>query len=550
MFKRPMPTRVLVSTCFITILSLVGGVGAAAAADTTVPKGAFSAPVSGATVAGTITVKGTASDNVGVAKVELRVDAGAYRLASGTTSWSLSLDTKAYADGSHDLKIRITDTAGNQAWYDDLVVFKNSTTTTSTVPTVGFSSPTSGSTVGGTITVKGVAGGVAGIARVEVRVDDGAYRLASGTTSWSLSIDTTAYSSGAHTLKARVTDLTGQQAWADDAVTFGSSSSGGTTTTSTGRLYWGANIEGSLYGYGSPPWDWRGVDTFTSHAGKKLSLLALGSNWGSSSNTFPTSAMQTIRNNGSIPFYNWASTNGGGASQSAYQLSDIINGAYDSYITKFAQDAKAWGHPFFLRFDWEMNLVGTYPWVQTVNGNSAGQYVTMWRHVHDIFTRVGANNASWVWCPNAEYGSSYKPLTSLYPGDSYVDWTCIDGYNWGTNPITTGHVWQTFSQVFGPTYSNVTGTVAPSKPLIIGETASSEYGGSKASWITDMLGTQLPKYFPKVKGFLWFNWKDKADWPIETSSSAQSAFASGIKSSRYAANEFASLGGTKIAPLP
>jgi len=64
-----------------------------------------------------------------------------------------------------------------------------------------------------------------------------------------------------------------------------------------------------------------------------------------------------------------------------------------------------------------------------------------------------------------------------------------------------------------------------------------------------MLGTQLPKYFPKVKAFLWFNWKDKADWPIETSSSAQNAFYSGIRSSYYATNSYASLGGTKV-PLP
>jgi hypothetical protein len=505
----------------------------------------FTSPASGATVGGTITVTGTASSPAGVARVEVRVDDGSYRLASGTTSWSISIDTTPYSDGAHNLKARVTDNSGAQAWADLAIVFANSVSSSLLSPYVAFSSPSPGSTVGGTITVKGTASASAGVARVEVRVDDGSYRLASGTTSWSLSIDTTAYSNGSHNLKARVTDLMGAQAWADDAITI--SNGGGTTPSS--KIYWGANIEGSLYGYGTPPWDWRGVDTFESHAGKNISLLALGSDWGSSSNTFPTDAMSTIRSHGSIPFYNWASmTTGGGATESAYQLSDIINGAYDSYITKFAQDAKAWGHPFFLRFDWEMNLMGTYPWVETVNGNSTGQYVKMWRHVHDIFTKVGAYNVTWVWCPNAEYSGSLKPLTSLYPGDSYVDWTCIDGYNWGTNPWKP-NVWQTFSEVFGPTYSNVTSTVAPSKPLVIGETASTEYGGSKASWITDMLGTQLPKYFPKIKAFLWFNWNDTADWPIETSSSAQSAFASGIKSSYYAANNYASLGGTTV-PLP
>ena len=53
-------------------------------------------------------------------------------------------------------------------------------------------------------------------------------------------------------------------------------------------------------------------------------------------------------------------------------------------------------------------------------------------------------------------------------------------------------------------------TIAPSKPFIIAETASTEYGGSKAAWITDMLSTQIPLYFPKLKGFLWFEKRDDA----------------------------------------
>ena len=151
-----------------------------------------------------------------------------------------------------------------------------------------------------------------------------------------------------------------------------------------------------------------------------------------------------------------------------------------------------------------MNLAGAYtPWGVNANGNSPSDYVPAWRHVHDIFTSVGATNATWVWCPNIEYQGSYKPLSSLYPGDAYVDWTCLDGDNWGTNPWNP-NVWTTFAQTFGASDSLITGTIAPSKPMVIGETASTEYGGSKAAWITDMLKTQLPLNFPKIKGFLGF----------------------------------------------
>ena len=35
-----------------------------------------------------------------------------------------------------------------------------------------------------------------------------------------------------------------------------------------------------------------------------------------------------------------------------YTDADIANGSQDAYITQWAEAAKAWGHPFFLRFDW------------------------------------------------------------------------------------------------------------------------------------------------------------------------------------------------------
>jgi hypothetical protein len=87
---------------------------------------------------------------------------------------------------------------------------------------------------------------------------------------------------------------------------------------------------------------------------------------------------------------------------------------------------------------------------------------------------------------------------------------------------------------------------------MIAETASSENGGSKAAWITDMLTTQLPANFPNVKAFIWFDWNagDPAlSWPIESSATAQSAFAAGIASSYYATNEFGALATSPIPAL-
>ena len=91
------------------------------------PTVSFASPASGATVSGTFSVSGSASDNVGVSKIEVRVDCGAYRLASGTTSWSLSISTSGYASGSHTLTARATDSSGNQAWAGRTVSFSTST---------------------------------------------------------------------------------------------------------------------------------------------------------------------------------------------------------------------------------------------------------------------------------------------------------------------------------------------------------------------------------------------------------------------------------------
>ena len=85
--------------------------------------------------------------------------------------------------------------------------------------------------------------------------------------------------------------------------------------------------------------------------------------------------------------------------------------------------------------------------------------------------------------------------------------------------------------------------------MIIGETASTEYGGSKAAWITDMLSTQIPLYFPKLKGFLWFEKRDCCRLADRNLHHLEERLQRRHQIHLYAANSFAALGNTKIAPL-
>jgi beta-mannanase len=290
------------------------------------------------------------------------------------------------------------------------------------------------------------------------------------------------------------------------------------------------------------------VSAFESLSQKHLSLVHFAAPFADCSGNpcsfynFPTAPMESIRRHGSIPFFSWSSqSTPSSLNEPNFQLADVIDGSYDSYIRSFALAAKSWGHPFFLRFDWEMNG-NWFPWSEGVNGNQPGEYVAAWRHVHDIFTEVGANNATWTWCPNVDPQNEFQDIASLYPGDAYVDWTCLDGYNWG------GGNWVSFPKLFGPTYHRIVDTIAPSKPMIIGEVGSAENGGSKSAWIADML-KRLPTEFPRIRGLLWFDKYVEGDWPIDSSASATSAFAAGIQSSAYLGGEYASLPAAKV-PAP
>src|SRR5579859_2152746 len=321
---------------------------------------------------------------------------------------------------------------------------------------------------------------------------------------------------------------------------------------SQSSIYWGAYIEGqhtynNLYGgtWSNAPWCDPGTQCpqprFSANAGKTGSIEHYGMCWTCG---FDSMIANVVVNRGNTPAIDW-STSAGATN------ADIAAGKYDTNITSVAQAAKSFGHPMFLIFDEEMN--GTwYPYSPGQNGNTAASFVAMWRHVHDVFVSVGATNVTWVWAPNIDPYAAYPSLSSLYPGDAYVDWTGLNGYNWGAG---AGGGWMTFAQVFSSSYQTLL-QLAPTKPIMIGEVASEENRGNKAAWITDMLTTQLPQNFTQIKAVLWFNYRiyeknQYWNWPIESSTSSQAAFAQAIASPYYApGGSFTSLPLlTKVQPL-
>jgi hypothetical protein len=86
--------------------------GSGGGGDVTPPTVSITAPLNGATVVGTVSINATASDNVGVTKVEFYVD-GSLKSTDMTSPYSYSWDSTSVANGSHSLTAKAYDAALN-----------------------------------------------------------------------------------------------------------------------------------------------------------------------------------------------------------------------------------------------------------------------------------------------------------------------------------------------------------------------------------------------------------------------------------------------------
>ena len=81
--------------------------------DTLPPAVALATPTNAAIIAGNLTIAGTATDNLAVQTVEVRLDSGPWITAAGTSTWSYNLNSSNFLNGPHVISARATDTSGN-----------------------------------------------------------------------------------------------------------------------------------------------------------------------------------------------------------------------------------------------------------------------------------------------------------------------------------------------------------------------------------------------------------------------------------------------------
>jgi hypothetical protein len=279
-----------------------------------------------------------------------------------------------------------------------------------------------------------------------------------------------------------------------------------------------ANASRAAVGVYLPESDWNPaiIDRYASAVGRQPAIVQLYRDW--SAQPFEPAVLDPIAARGAVPMVTWEPWRDWSEGVSLWA---IANGAEDAYIATAARQAAAWGRPMFVRFAHEMNGAW-YPWGRGVGGNTPLAYKAAWRHVVRIFRLEGAHNVRWVWTPYLDGGS--RPFEPFYPGDKWVDWAGLDGFNWGARFLS-------FAKIFNPSYREM--VKLTSKPLMIAETGSVEYGGSKAIWIRQALGKALPR-LKHVRALVW--WSDVhskgTDLRLDTSAGAFEAWASALQAPR------------------
>jgi hypothetical protein len=161
----------------------------------------------GGIVSGSITIQGTATDpdKGNIESVFVSIDNTVnWKLVTGTTSWNYNWDTTKYSNGAHTIYAKAYDGEDSSEIVSVTVTVDNGG---NIAPQVSITHPSDGTTVSGNVEIRGSASDTDGeVQVVEIRIDNEGWREVTGTSNWDYDWDTTAYTNGEHTIKARAKD--------------------------------------------------------------------------------------------------------------------------------------------------------------------------------------------------------------------------------------------------------------------------------------------------------------------------------------------------------
>lgn len=214
----------------------------------------------------------------------------------------------------------------------------------------------------------------------------------------------------------------------------------------------------------------------------------------------------------------------------------------DSYVRGIAKTLKNFGGPVFLRFGGEMN--GDW----TAWGGQPELYKAKFRLIASVM-RQDAPNVAMVWSPNFV---PYDNLDAYYPGDEWVDWVGINGYQdyyFAGNPANDSQSW-TWAKFYQGHKANpltkfqrIYNTYSARKPIMIAETGVCWANRSPYqlvdSWgaktLQDLYG-YIPLLYPRIKAVFYFNSGVSADFSaynVSQNATMTAAYGKAISSPYY-----------------
>ncbi len=232
---------------------------------------------------------------------------------------------------------------------------------------------------------------------------------------------------------------------------------------------------------------------FQASIGRPLAIVHAYQSW---TEHVQNQTLAALASTGAIPMIDWAC----GAPDTA-----IIDGTYDQMIETFALQLVDYGRPVFLRWYWEPNFPSSKNYHLCINTGGPISYAHAFQHIWRIFHAVGATNVAFVWNPSVVHQTG---LNAYYPGNQYVDWIGMDGYD------RTGGGIPVFNNVFGTFYKQ---WVVKEKPMMVGETGA-QAGGKNPDQpqYLEGLASAVPNSYPQIKAIVYFDGtNDQADWSIQ-----------------------------------
>lgn len=274
--------------------------------------------------------------------------------------------------------------------------------------------------------------------------------------------------------------------------------------------------------YGNQGWDLASVRALETWQERPHDVLVLFTNWDHSrevqDNLF-IRQLPAIWQHGAVPLITWEPFTGGTTPDDI--VSRIGRGDYDGYVKTWAGRLRDFvsgrdgrlgtddDRRVFLRLAHEMNG-DWYPWGQ----RAPDQFVAMWKRVHAIVAGLGLgpSQVQWMWCAtNTDHGAF--AAEAYYPGDAWVDWVAVDGYNWGASTRTSR--WQTPEDVLGPMVQRL--RTLTTRPVALAEVASTSLTArgddaeAKGQWIADLFAWVRSQ---PIRMICWYNVDREAEFAV------------------------------------